>query len=73
MGKHFSSFISLTLFSVVSFSQQKKNKIIDADATKETKALYYNLGKLSEKHILFGHHMQQNMAMAGAGKRTGQM
>ena len=54
MGKHFLSVVSLTLFSIIAFSQ-KANKVIDADATKETKALYYNLGKLSEKHILFGH------------------
>jgi mannan endo-1,4-beta-mannosidase len=30
-------------------------KPIDAHATKETKALYKNLGKLAEKHTLFGH------------------
>lgn len=30
-------------------------KPIDADATKETKALYHNLGKLSKNHTLFGH------------------
>ena len=41
--------------AIISFSQRSKNKIIDANATKETKALYYNLGKLSERHILFGH------------------
>lgn len=45
----------LLLLSTLSFSQNKKKKIIDAHATKQTKALYYNLGKLSEKYILFGH------------------
>ena len=30
-------------------------RLIDANATKETKALYYNLHKLARKHILFGH------------------
>src|SRR3989337_1336174 len=29
--------------------------LIDANATKETKALFRNLHKLAEKHILFGH------------------
>ena len=55
MVKYFSSFITLLLLAIISFSQRSKNKIIDANATKETKALYYNLGKLSERHILFGH------------------
>jgi mannan endo-1,4-beta-mannosidase len=34
---------------------QGKNKLIDKDATTETKALYFNLGHLSKNHILFGH------------------
>jgi mannan endo-1,4-beta-mannosidase len=34
---------------------QKRKQLIDANATKETKALFYNLDKLSEDHILFGH------------------
>ena len=34
---------------------QKASLLIDANATKETKALYKNLKQLSEKHILFGH------------------
>ena len=34
---------------------QKEFKLIDANSTKETKALAKNLKKLSEKHILFGH------------------
>ena len=55
MKKRLSALLPLTLFSILSFSQKGKNTIIDANATKETKALYYNLGKLSEKHILFGH------------------
>src|SRR3982751_5604981 len=36
-------------------SLPQKGKPIDARATKETKALYKNLGKLSKKHTLFGH------------------
>src|SRR5829696_3193076 len=33
----------------------QKNRLIDVQATKETKALFKNLFKLSEKHTLFGH------------------
>jgi mannan endo-1,4-beta-mannosidase len=36
-------------------SQNKNKKLIDAMATKETRALHRNLDILSEKHILFGH------------------
>ncbi|MGB8190602.1 MAG: glycosyl hydrolase, partial [Chitinophagaceae bacterium] len=42
------------LFGQLAFSQ-KLLKLIDANATEETKALHKNLGRLSEKHILFGH------------------
>jgi mannan endo-1,4-beta-mannosidase len=55
MKKYLSVLVSLTLFSILSFSQNEKNRIIDANATKETEALFDNLGKLSAKHILFGH------------------
>ncbi|RYY11177.1 MAG: beta-mannosidase [Chitinophagaceae bacterium] len=34
---------------------QVKLKLADAKATVETKALFYNLKKLSQQHILFGH------------------
>jgi len=44
----------LSLVSTISYAQQAIN-LIDAKATEETKALYRNLHKLSEKHILFGH------------------
>ena len=44
----------LSLISTNSFAQHAMN-LIDAKATKETKALYRNLHKLSQKHILFGH------------------
>ena len=47
--------VSLMLFSGITFSQQGKYKIIDVNATLETKALYHNLNKLSAKYILFGH------------------
>ena len=49
------SFILLILFSTVSFSQKANFTVIDNNATIETKALFYNLHKLSLKYILFGH------------------
>lgn len=45
----------LFYFLVIKTNAQKTVKLIDPNATKETKALYKNLKKLSEKHILFGH------------------
>jgi mannan endo-1,4-beta-mannosidase len=41
-------------FFAMSFSQ-KKLHLTDAKATKETKALFDNLARLSQDHILFGH------------------
>jgi len=55
MKKFLSGFTLLLLVSTKSFSQKADRKIIDANATNETKALYYNLGRLSENKILFGH------------------
>ena len=47
-------FAALIVFQTsASFAQTRK--LIDANATPETKALFENLSKLSEKHILFGH------------------
>ena len=37
------------------FALAQPYTLIDAKATKETRALYYNLNKLAGKHILFGH------------------
>ena len=48
------SFLIVLGFSTASFSQ-KKMQLIDLYATKETKALFKNLHKLSQNHILFGH------------------
>lgn len=49
----------LFLIAFVSFStsnvQGQSKKLIDRKATKETKALYNNLDKLSAAHTLFGH------------------
>jgi mannan endo-1,4-beta-mannosidase len=55
MNKWVITFLSLIFLSLISFSQKASGKIIDMNATAETKALYYNLGELSEKNILFGH------------------
>ncbi|WP_276500051.1 glycoside hydrolase family 26 protein [Terrimonas pollutisoli] len=43
----------LLLISVAGVGQNKK--LIDQTATNETKALFRNLDKLSQSHILFGH------------------
>lgn len=45
----------LLLVSTMHLLAQNTLKLIDEKATAETKALYRNLYKLSEKHILFGH------------------
>jgi len=45
--------VFLSYISSTGLSQPKK--LIDDKATKETKALYKNLHKLSEKYTLFGH------------------
>jgi len=50
MRKYF-FLIFLMMQAVICISQQ----LIDAKATAETKALYYNLHQLSKQHILFGH------------------
>jgi mannan endo-1,4-beta-mannosidase len=43
-----------TLFFIF-FVYAQKNKPIDSNATKETKALFHNLKRLSKNHTLFGH------------------
>ncbi|WP_420146672.1 glycoside hydrolase family 26 protein [Spirosoma sp.] len=45
-----------------------ENKLIDPKATKETKALYRNLRKLSKKHILFGHQHATEYGHGWAGE-----
>jgi mannan endo-1,4-beta-mannosidase len=55
MNKTVIIFSCLVFLSLLGFSQKVARKIIDRKATAETKALYYNLGKLSETNILFGH------------------
>ena len=49
-------FILLTFFFLSKYSfAQNASVLIDANATRETKALHKNLKELAEKHILFGH------------------
>jgi len=43
------------LCNEIPFAQKEEINLIDKKATKETKALYQNLYKLSGKYILFGH------------------
>ncbi len=45
----------LMVMNLFSFSQTAQYKITDTKATAETKALFMNLHKLSQQHILFGH------------------
>jgi Glycosyl hydrolase family 26 len=46
--------VLLSICSVFTFSQRKM-QLTDRSATKETKALFNNLHRLSKSHILFGH------------------
>ena len=55
MNKRLSGCALLMIISITAISQNGGRKIIDVNATAETKALFYNLGRLSEKNILFGH------------------
>ncbi|GAB2823679.1 glycoside hydrolase family 26 protein [Ferruginibacter profundus] len=55
MKKHCLLVVQLILLLQFSLAQKNKFSSIDPNATAETKALYYNLHKLSEKYILFGH------------------
>ena len=66
MEKYLPGFV-LMLVSMISFSQKNEKKIIDAKATKETRVLYYNLGKLSENYILFGHQYATEYGHGWAG------
>ncbi len=50
-------FFTILIVSFLSINNyaQKSGRLIDVNATKETKALFKNLKQLSEQHILFGH------------------
>src|SRR5687767_10509032 len=52
--KKFSIALTLLLL-VMQCVVAQKEKLVDRNATKETKALFSNLKKLSENHTLFGH------------------
>ena len=49
------SLTCLVVFACIGFASAQKNSPIDSKATKETRALYKNLLKLSKDHTLFGH------------------
>lgn len=51
--KSFLFFFAALLVSAYTYAQ--RNSLIDHDATKETRRLFHNLGKLSKGHTLFGH------------------
>jgi mannan endo-1,4-beta-mannosidase len=63
-------FLLSVLFALVSLAplQAQKKKPIDPDATRETKALYKNLHKLSKKHTLFGHQHATEYGHGWAGE-----
>ena len=61
----------LLLVFIITFSDvvdAKRNKPIDSHATKETKALFDNLKKLSKDHTLFGHQHATQYGHGWAGE-----
>lgn len=48
-------FVVILFIAMCHLTQAQKRKTIDSDATRETKALFKNLTKLSKRHTLFGH------------------
>lgn len=48
-------FMFVFLAMVTAKTSAKDPKMVDSKATAETKALFRNLGKISEKHTIFGH------------------
>jgi len=54
MKKNFVLLLILAVLFAEALNAQR-NKPIDADATKETKALYHNLKNYPKDHMLFGH------------------
>lgn len=61
--------ILFLLFFVPLQTAAQKNKPIDAKATKETRALFHNLRKLSERHTLFGHQHATEYGHGWAGDK----
>ncbi|MCX6215383.1 glycosyl hydrolase [Spirosoma sp.] len=61
-------FLISLLWSGALLADNGKNKPIDSKATKETKALYQNLRKLAQNHILFGHQHATEYGHGWAGE-----
>jgi mannan endo-1,4-beta-mannosidase len=53
--KKFLLLFTISLSVILGHSQVMDRKLIDPEATLETRNLYKNLGELAESHILFGH------------------
>jgi mannan endo-1,4-beta-mannosidase len=49
------SIFAVLFFSAFCQGYAQELRLIDKNATEQTKALFLNLGRLSEKHTLFGH------------------
>ncbi|HUR12367.1 MAG TPA: glycosyl hydrolase, partial [Flavitalea sp.] len=60
-------FYTLIFCVIAIYVHAQKNKPIDAAATKETKALFKNLKKLSRNHTLFGHQHATEYGHGWAG------
>ncbi|WP_276373661.1 glycosyl hydrolase [Chryseolinea sp. H1M3-3] len=61
--------IAVVFFFLFSPTHAQKRKPIDLSATRETKALFKNLGKLSKKHILFGHQHATEYGHGWSGEK----
>jgi len=59
--------VTALLISVLTTVKAQYQKLIDPAATKETKALFDNLMKLSENHTLFGHQHATEYGHGWAG------
>ncbi|TXK52667.1 beta-mannosidase [Pontibacter qinzhouensis] len=58
----------VSLLAAVAGAQAQKVQLIDKQATRETKALYQNLWRLSGKHTLFGHQHATEYGHGWAGE-----
>jgi mannan endo-1,4-beta-mannosidase len=70
--KRLTKVLLLVMLCVTSIaaSAKKRPTLIDPNATRETKALFYNLKKLSAKHILFGHQHATEYGHGWAGEEN---
>jgi mannan endo-1,4-beta-mannosidase len=62
--------IVILLLVICAFAHGQKRKPIDKEATRETKALYKNLMKLSRRHILFGHQHATEYGHGWSGEKN---